>query len=126
MMATKAKRRLWWTGFSVYALAVLIVGVIPLPPVGPQIPSFDSVEHGLEYILFSWLLARAQLASGRAWAQAMRRAVLGAVVYGGVIELIQVFLPYRNAEWLDLAANGLGGWIGTWLVHARLRGVTRG
>lgn len=116
----------WWAVFGVYAAAVLIVGVIPVPQVGPKIPSLDKVEHLLEYLLFSWLLVHAQLSSGRAWARAASAACLAAALYGGLIELIQAFLPYRNAEWLDVAANSLGGLAGVYCVGCRMKSVSHG
>ena len=46
------------------------------------------------------------------------RLGLGLVLFGGLIELLQLMISYRTAEWLDLAADGAGIVIG--LVIASL------
>lgn len=33
-------------------------------------------------------------------------------LYGVLIELIQLFLPWRSFEWLDILADSLGAWAG--------------
>ena len=121
------KQRLWWSAFSAYAAAVFVVSVIPVPSaVRPPFPSFDKVIHLAMYLLLSWLLARTLLVSGVAWPRAMRAAVLTAICYGGAIELIQACLPYRDAEWLDLVANAVGGWLGTCCVSRCARESVHG
>ena len=30
------------------------------------------------------------------------------IAYGGVIEIVQAFLPYRSCSWLDIVADGIG------------------
>ena len=119
-------RRLWWAVFLTYAAAVCVVSVIPVVQVGPRIPSFDKLFHLIEYALFGWLLARAQLASGRPWPHVARMAVIGAAVYGAALELVQAMLPYRDAEWLDAVTNAVGGIVGIQLIPARLRNLSRG
>lgn len=36
----------------------------------------------------------------------------GLLLYGGLIEVLQSFTPYRVAEWGDIIADGLGVIIG--------------
>ena len=113
------KQHLWWSAFSGYAVLVLVVSVIPVPDVGPKLPSLDKVIHILEYFLFSWLLVRAALASGWSRARAAWIASLVAIGYGGLCEILQWWLPYRQAEWLDVIANGIGGVLGTRMTNPR-------
>ena len=107
---------LWWSAFGSYATLVLIVSVIPVPEVGPQVPSLDKIAHLLEYFLFSWLLLHAQVAAGHPRGRAARIAVVAAVIYGGLCEVLQAWLPYRDAEGWDVVANSIGGWLGVRMV----------
>ncbi len=62
------------------------------------LPHFDKISH---FAAFFGLAALLQLASGikRRW------QLLLLSYYAGLIEVIQYYLPYRSAEWLDLAAD---------------------
>lgn len=70
----------------------------------------DKVLHFLEYALFAFLLY--QTFNHSSQLQTIRRAaVLTAVVaiaYGGALEFIQSFLPYRECNALDFMANCAG------------------
>lgn len=66
-----------------------------------SVPHMDKISH---FSAFFALAALLQLASGikRRW------QMLFLVVYAALIEVVQYHLPYRSAEWLDLAAD-IGG-----------------
>ena len=50
--------------------------------------------------------------------------MVGLPLYGGLIEVLQSFMPYHLAEWGDLIADGLGVVIGFGLtVFARKIGL---
>jgi VanZ family protein len=76
-------------------------------------PGLDKLGHLLTFAALSvptaLLLVRRP---GRAW----RVLVLG-LAYGGAIEIVQSFLPWRSAEWLDLAADGAGVLLGLALLR---------
>jgi hypothetical protein len=98
-------------------------------------PGADRVAHVVEYGILGLLLARALLYTG-AWlpvrqpdrspedfARAARRrafllAALLGTVYGATDEFHQSFVPHREPEWGDLAADavgsllGAGAWVG--------------
>ena len=114
---TKPQR--WWAAFTAYAAVVLVISVIPLPQAGPPLPSFDQILHILAYLIFSWILMRAHLASGRQQPDAMIAAILGAAGYGAFCELLQWVLPYRQVEGWDLLANIVGGVLGTQVFSPR-------
>lgn len=126
MLRAESLRWFWWVIFGTYAAAVLVISVIPIPPVGPQFPAADKAQHILEYALFSWILMRAQRASGHPWLRAAWIAWIAAVLYGGLIEGIQACLPYRFAEWWDAAANAVGGTAGIWVSRSRAPEASRG
>lgn len=46
-----------------------------------------------------------------------RFVVIGVAVasYGALLEGLQLFLPYRSAEWWDVVANAAGSGVGAWL-----------
>ena len=117
---TERTRQFWWIIFSCYTALVLIISVIPIPPkIEPKIPSVDKITHLIEYFVFSWLLMRAQLSSGMSRGRAAWTASFVALGFGTMCEFIQMWLPYRTAEWMDLVADGIGGVLGTRLVNPR-------
>jgi VanZ family protein len=97
--------------------ALLIAGLLllPLEPVAPLLAPLpvsisqvsDKLAHVFLFFTLTLLLSRsldrtAGVASSLVWAFGM------AVTYGAALELIQSFLPYREAEWLDFYANAAG------------------
>lgn len=83
----------------------------------PDVPAaerwiLDKPAHLCEYLLFAWLVLQA---ARDPRATPMKQAALALaipIVFGGVMELVQYFLPYRSAEWADMAANTVGAVIG--------------
>ena len=99
-------RRLVTTANLIYAVALVILGVIPNIP-GINGGFSDLVAHTVAAALQAWLLFalfRPQLGPGRA---AWLAAILAAA-YGGLIEVLQLFQPARQAELSDAAANSFG------------------
>jgi len=86
------------------ALAAAI-GILTLAPIsGIQSPGSDKLHHVLAFAALAFPLPamRPRMAI---------RVVLGVIIYGGFIELIQPLFG-RSAEWADLLADGLGAAIG--------------
>jgi len=97
-----------------------VVFVVSVIPDGPDFAGgrLDKAAHVCEYLLFAWLLVQAFRASpAKEGGQALDRlrVWLYATSYGGWIELIQLLLPWRSAEWGDVVANGVGAALGVWL-----------
>ena len=93
----KFKRWTFWT-------AALIVGVLSLAPALPRdLPDtgWDKSNHLLAFALLG-VLGRVAY-RGRAVA-----VLVGLLAYGAAIEVLQSFVPTRQAEWADLLADGLG------------------
>lgn len=98
----------------VYAVAVFWGGVIdvgPLPNL-PEVPT-DKVLHALVFLGLELVLELA-LVDLRGWRR-RSAAVLGSIVIGGLLELVQSALPYRSADLLDWAADALGAAVGALL-----------
>jgi VanZ family protein len=47
--------------------------------------------------------------------------LLGLLAYGGLIEVLQLFVPGRSAEWGDLLADGIGIAFGAALAALAVR-----
>jgi VanZ family protein len=79
-----------------------------------HIPHLDKLQH---------LLAFGSMACAAAlgWPAGLRPALgvlLGLLVYGAFIELVQSQLPYRMASWADLGADAIGIACGLLLIAA--------
>jgi VanZ family protein len=92
--------RYWKPAFWLCAIALL---ALSLAPVSPELPTtgWDKSNH---FVGFATLALLGLPAYPR-----YRLAVLaGLVLYGGLIEVLQSFTTYRQAEWLDLLADAIG------------------
>ncbi|MDK2848205.1 MAG: hypothetical protein PWP34_1558 [Desulfuromonadales bacterium] len=94
--------------FVAFALAILVLSVIPAPPeVIHQILSWDKAQHALAYagltVLGGWALTPRQGA-----AYAWRNAFLISVVYGTLLEGAQALGGHRVAQFADAMANAFG------------------
>ena len=99
-------RRLVVVANLVYAAVLLILGLVPdVPMLATGIS--DHAAHALAYAVQAGLLFALFLPlAGRGPAALLAGA--GAVIYGGVVETLQLLQPSRTAEIFDLAANAIG------------------
>ena len=88
--------------FWTYALFILIMAVVPL---SQSAGGSDKLLHFLVFFIFGTLLKTSFNSS-------IPGTIIISLVYGGIIEIIQFFLPYRSCELLDLFADGFGGAVG--------------
>jgi len=95
--------------------ALLIVLLGELMPHAPDFGAPDKLLHFLAYFGLA-VLATDALGARRA----ALFAVLGLVVLGGFLEILQSFVG-RDAEWLDEVANAAGAISGGALTAAVLR-----
>jgi len=111
---------------AVVFLYTLFVAVVSLSPgTGTSIDPWDKLAHFGTYVIFTVLVWRIT-----GYDQRFIVACLCIVLYGGIIEIAQSFLPGRVMSGYDFLANTLGVVIaGSWLWcrAASLRaGVIRG
>lgn len=87
----------------IFWTCLLLVLLLSLMPTVPDMPTtgWDKTNHLLAFALLSILGCKAYPGHSAA-------VFLGLLLYGGLIELLQSFTPYRFAEWADLMADGLG------------------
>ena len=104
----------------VVALLLTLCIIFSLFVLGPQpiavnlVPSpWDKLLHGGIFALLAWGIG---LTSGLHGRPQLAVAVSGALLAGMLDEWHQMYLPGRNAGWDDLAADVIGGVIGTALL----------
>jgi len=93
-------RRLWLLIGFVACGVLFYMCLVPHPPT-PDISNADKVEHFVAYLLLgTWF--------GGILAPYYGRVLVGLIVFGGVIEVVQSLSGYRDGDWYDLAADALG------------------
>lgn len=103
-------------------LLLLLVGVSclalsPVPPAGLDF-GWDKLNHTLAFTALAFAASLSCPASRRG-----RLFLLGALfAYGGLIEVLQQFVPGRSCEWADLFADSIGIACGA-LLAASLAGA---
>jgi hypothetical protein len=108
------------------AAAVLVVsaglfvgGALPVA-VGLFTPPWDLLAHAS---VFTVIGVTSGVASGaRGW-RLLMFCLVGSVVVGAMDELHQLRLPGRSADWSDLAADAVGGFLGAFLLASAYRWV---
>jgi len=100
-----------WSGVAVVAVGIVVISVTADPNIkGMQFAGADKVGHAIAYLALTLMLLLAGVwRPGRArgiWRGPLP-ALLIAVAYGGVLELIQGAVG-RDTQFLDLLADALG------------------
>ena len=114
-------RSVMWGPVLAYAAAIFWVSSQP----APEMAAGNDLElHVLAYGLFAALCARAlYFTTTLPPLRVFCLAFAGAWLYGATDELHQAFVPERTASWLDLAADGVGAFLGAGLVMLGYRAV---
>jgi VanZ family protein len=103
------------------AAGILVLSLIPKPPEIPVgIHYADKIAHFIAYLVLSFLVF-ASVSEGKLIGAALITVLVVAVlcvVFGGLIEILQMFTG-RQAELWDLVADSIGAVCGA-LVSARL------
>ncbi|MBN2808368.1 MAG: VanZ family protein [Deltaproteobacteria bacterium] len=85
----------------------------------------DKIAHLLEYAGFGFLLLRllSFVKPDRPIVQHLIWVLTAALLYGLSDEIHQYFVPGREFSWMDLAADGAGGYLGArlWMVFSEKR-----
>ncbi|MCK5540401.1 MAG: VanZ family protein [Deltaproteobacteria bacterium] len=83
----------------------------------------DKIAHLLEYTVFGFLLMRmlTYLRPERDVVQHLIWVLSGALIYGLSDEIHQYFVPGREFSWMDLLADGAGGYLGArlWMIFSK-------
>ena len=94
---------------SLFWSALALITFLALMPWTQELPRpfqwSDKLNHFAAFVVLVWSLKAAYpLKNWQAW--------LWMLVYGAAIESIQSFLPWRSAEWADLAVDALAALTG--------------
>lgn len=87
--------------FVISSFAILIFSLLP----GSQLPNdlpWDKAMHFVGYAGLAFL-ARYGSAKHPSW-----QLVIGCILFSIIIELLQLIVPNRSFEWMDILANSLG------------------
>lgn len=119
MLSVLASPRAWRIALLLLVIGVGGLAVVPVPP--PDLTTgWDKLNHAAAFSALSFV---ARLGF-RAVRSATLRVGVALLAYGGLIEIVQFFVPGRSCEWSDLLGDALGIAIGSvaalWLL-ARAR-----
>lgn len=96
-----------WRVVFFYSAAIFILSVIPFKaPAGLEFPLLDKIIHSFMYGLLSFFVFNTALKKNIARAKIL--AFSYSFLFGFVIELVQICLPYRQFESADILANFIG------------------
>lgn len=120
-MTTKSKIIFYyWLPLIIYCIAIYIQSDLPA---SEHIPSFefsDKAIHFLAYAGLGVLFYRAYqtLRLKDNLKMLILASVVSASLYGISDEIHQYFVPYRNADLMDILADMLGSIIGVYIYHS--------
>ena len=110
----------FWFPVFFYSGIIFYVSSWQKVPVSPEIPFLDKFLHLLEYSGLGFLTARAEKATtGFSLGTIGWTAVLFCLLYGLSDEFHQMFVPTREVSLADVAADTLGGFLGTLMIIRR-------
>jgi VanZ family protein len=87
--------------FAVALATVLVASLLPPASLPPVHSGWDKADHALAWLALGLL-------GMHAWPGRATRVMAGLLAYGGAIELLQGLSAWRQAEWADLVADGIG------------------
>jgi VanZ family protein len=106
-----------WPWRLLLALLVVVVAVLalsPNPAQGPQL-GWDKLNHALAFAAMAFCAVMGRRGGSR---RQLATVLVALLAYGGLIELLQLFVPGREAEWGDWLADAVGIAIGALLAAA--------
>jgi VanZ family protein len=112
---------LWRVLLALLAVTVGVLALTPNPALGPTL-GWDKLNHTLAFAALAFCAVLGQRGGSR---RQLAAVLLALLAYGGLIELLQLFVPNRESEWGDWLADAVGIGIGALLAAAwlRVRGI---
>jgi len=94
---------------TAFWVAMTLVGTLSLAPV-TELPAqvfniWDKAQHTAGFVVLTLL-------GGRAYSRSCGKMLLGLLLYGALIEMVQSATGWRNGDLLDLLADAFGVWLG--------------
>ena len=97
------KKKYYKVLFFITAFVIFILAIVPDDQIKLSIDNADKVKHFTAFFILSFLLNRASSTI------AHRLRNMGALIgFGIFIELIQLFLPFRESSIEDIIADSVG------------------
>ena len=115
LLACLRAPRLWLSACLAEAAAILVLSVVPSIAGGIN---GGPAAHGLAYSTLSCTAGIFLSLKKIPWG--LSKAAVCAALYGGLIELVQYFIPYRSCEFEDFAMNCIAS-----LAGMALAGILR-
>ena len=119
----------WWQSFRYSLIWGFIIAILTLTPGDDlpdppliDIPHLDKFVHFMLFGVLSFLLSR------EFFLKKFPKKMVGSItliimaiclIYSGLIEIIQQFIPHRSGDWWDLLANFTGisaGVVTFWII----------
>jgi VanZ family protein len=122
-MTRSAGRAALWLPPILYMLAIFYVSSQSNPAPAVTAIVWDKLLHTTEYAGLALLLCRALRGEGLRWTAALAAAVVLASAYGSTDELHQRFVPQRNSDVRDWAADTAGASLGAFGYAALAAGL---
>ena len=97
----------YWVPVILYAGLIFTISSFPLPPPKVEIPFIDKFIHLIEYGILGFLFYRALRVSKLA-SRVFLLAIIFSILYALSDEIHQFFVPGREFDLWDLAADSLG------------------
>ena len=104
-------------GFAIALALVLVVSLWPMPEPPPINTGWDKTDHVAAFVVLGLL-------GLPSWPDHRVRVLVGLLLYGALIEVLQAFTVYRHADWRDWVADAIGIGLAA-LVAAIWRGRRR-
>jgi len=114
-----AALRAWRVLLMLLIVVVSYLALAPKPPTGVDL-GWDKLNHMMAFTALAF-------AASLGYPAPMRVRVLslaGLLAFGGLIEILQLYVPGRSAEWGDLLADAIGIVLGVATAAAVLRAAT--
>jgi VanZ family protein len=100
----------------VWRVVLVALAVMPVPP-RELSTGWDKLNHSAAFAALTFV-ARLAFPAGR---HANWTVALAMFAYGGLIEIVQLFVPGRESEWADLLGDTIGIGVGMLLAFWALR-----
>ena len=103
-----------WLAVGLVAVSILVVSVVPIPGAVPEESAGLSTSllfHLGGYAILSTTLSAA-LGTRRTTGRSVAVAVVATTGYGAAIEALQLAIPYRTGDPVDVAVNAVGALVG--------------
>ena len=110
---------LYWLPVLIYCVLIFLQSAYPFPEDVPDIPYFDKFLHFAAYALLGALFLRAYRTL---WIKDNTHlliilAILSSSIYGASDEIHQYYVPFRDADLMDVFSDMLGSLFGVWIYY---------